>query len=83
LNTIWLKSDMAVVVTESGMSRWIWLAGGFLGALLIGRWLNMPAHKAAATLASSEVSNRVWMGCFVGYVGIAATVMAIARIRLT
>ncbi len=83
LNTIWLKSDMAVVVTESGMSRWIWLGCGFLGALLIGRWLNKPAHKAAATLASREVSDRVWMGCFAGYVGIAATVMAIARIRLT
>ena len=55
----------------------------FFGALLVGRWLSKPAHKAAATLASSEVSDRVWMGCFVGYVRIAAIVMAIARIRLT
>lgn len=82
-NTIWLRSDMAVVVTESGISRWIWLACGFLGALLIGKWLNKPAHQAAAILASREMSGRVWMGSFAGYVGIASTVMAIARIRLT
>ncbi len=83
LNTIWLKSDMLDVVTESGVSRWIWLSGGALSAALIARLLWQPAWRAAAILAASSGSRRLWLVSFALYVAVVSMVMAAARIVLT
>jgi hypothetical protein len=81
LNTLWLSSDMAGVVTATGTSRWAWLAAGLLGGGLIGRGLLPQARRSAASLAGDR-SARFWMGFFLAYTVGVMLAAAVNRIVL-
>ncbi|HEV8254540.1 MAG TPA: CPBP family intramembrane glutamic endopeptidase [Vicinamibacteria bacterium] len=83
LNTLWLKSDMEVVVTASGISRWLWLAAGTAGAVLVGLPLRSGARTVAEALASPGMSAASWRRVFAAYAALVAGAMAFARIALT
>jgi hypothetical protein len=74
INTVWLKTDMAIVA-QSGLGRWRWtLAGLVLGAAAVLA-LRSPLRKASAALATPERTERFWRWAFAGYalaVGLAA-----------
>jgi len=75
LNTLWLKADMRVVVSASGISRWIWTASGLILGAVIARALARPIRRASTALAGPGISERLWLWAFVGYalaVGVAA-----------
>jgi hypothetical protein len=79
LNAILLKSDMETVVTESGVSRWVWLAAGSALAVAFARALRKPARRAAGILAGATGSGPSWSRRFVIYVASMGIVMAAAR----
>jgi len=82
LNTLWLSSDMNMVVLESGVDRWLWLAFGLAAAVFVWKWLLGPLRSAADLLESPRVSRRMWLGIFAGYVGAISVAMGAARIVL-
>jgi len=82
LNTLWLKSDMQTIVTQSGVSRWVWLFVGVAGAVVCGWALLKPTQGAAELLQSTRLSRRAWLSVFALYVTAIALTMAAARIVL-
>jgi len=79
LNSLWLKSDMAAVVTATGISRWLWFVAGTLAAGLIARALLPVSKKAADGLAVSGGSAWFWRGFFVFYTAGVGLVAAVDR----
>lgn len=76
INTVWLRSDMAVVA-RAGLGRWPWTAAGLLLGTIIVSALRSPVRKAAAALADPRIPERLWRYGFAGYalaVGLAAMV---------
>lgn len=82
LNTLWLKSDMQTIVSQSGVSRWIWLLLGVAGAFVCGRAMLEPTQRAAELLQSTRLSRRAWLWVFAFYVAAIGLTMAAARITL-
>jgi hypothetical protein len=77
INTLWLKNDMAIVVREAGLGPLPWTAAGLLLAALLARSLRSPLRKAAAALAASRNSERLWRWLFRGYfLAVAAAAVA-------
>ena len=77
INTVWLRSDMEVVVRQSGLGRWTWTAAGLLLAAVAALGLSSSTTKAAQALAGPGASERLWRWAFAGYafaVGLAAVV---------
>ena len=83
LNTIVLKSDMKIVVYESGVSRWVWCGAGVLGAIACARALAAPTRSAATALATPRISSRTWAWLFVLYTVAVGSAMGAARLVLT
>jgi hypothetical protein len=84
LNTLWLKSDMQVLVEKTGVGRWIWFTGGLLAAVWLVPVLRGCAREAAAWVGTGPRPPRWYaLAPFVLYVAMAGAVMAWARIRLT
>lgn len=89
LNTLWLKADMQIVVTEAGLGRWPWTAAGLLLGAFVARALAAPARKTAAALAGPDVSGlsglseRFWRWAFVAYALAVSLAAAGSRLLLT
>lgn len=83
LNTAWLKSDMKMLVVESGINRWIIFLAGVVSALAIVWLLKPVAQRAAGILAVSDPSQRLWRFLFVLYVAAVGLGMMSARVVLT
>jgi hypothetical protein len=74
INTVWLKTDMALVA-QSGLGRGCWTFAGLVLGTVIVRGLRSPLRKAAAALATPRRTERFWRWTFAGYalaVGLAA-----------
>ncbi|HEV7508920.1 MAG TPA: hypothetical protein VGS07_28855 [Thermoanaerobaculia bacterium] len=82
LNTLWLKSDMAGVVTATGISRWAWFAGGMLGAALVASALLPVARRTAGALAGPGGSTRFYLGFFLLYTAGVGITAAVNRVLL-
>lgn len=82
LNTAWLKSDMEVVVTAWGVSRWIWFSLSLALAIGLLPLLKPIADKAAAMLSTRPELQPIWLSRFALYVALVGIVMAAARIGL-
>jgi hypothetical protein len=77
INTVWLQSDMEVIVRHSGLGRWPWAAVGLLLAAVAALGLSSSTQKAAQALAGPGASERLWRWAFAAYafaVGLAAVV---------
>ncbi len=75
VNTLWLEADMRIVVTATGVSRWIWTAAGIILGVLTARALAGPVRGASTALAGPGISERLWRWAFAAYalaVGLAA-----------
>jgi hypothetical protein len=83
LNVLWLKSDMATIVTASGLGRGPWLAFGLLAAVAAGSWLAGPTGRAADLFQTPGLPKAGWQSFFVGYVAATGLTMAAERILLT
>lgn len=83
LNTAWLKSDMAALVVESGINRWIIFVVGLVLAIAMAWVLRPISQKAASMLATPYSSERLWRFRFVLYVALVGVVMTAARVVLT
>jgi hypothetical protein len=75
VNSLWLKTDMAIVVAAAGIGRWPWtVAGLILGAVFV-RALAGPIRSASAALAGPGFPDRLWRWALIGYalaIGLAA-----------
>jgi hypothetical protein len=82
LNTLWLKSDMAVVVHESLVNHWVWFAAGLVSAIVFARGLLPAVHSAADLMMTPRVSSRTWVWAFINYALVVGLGMGVARIML-
>ena len=80
LNTIWLKSDMATVVTATGINRFFWLAAGILLAVFFIRKIIILIHKASEIYYFSSKQMAILVCAYITVVG---GLMGLARIILT
>ena len=83
LNTAWLKSDMALVVEDSGISRWILFSAGVALTLLFVRTHRAPVLRAATVLAPAPGQERRLQRILWGYAVVASIVMVAGRVHFT
>ena len=75
VNTLWLKTDMAIVVAAAGAGRWPWTVAGLILGAVFARALAGPIRNAAAALAGPGIPEWIWRWALIAYapaVGLAA-----------
>ena len=83
VNTLWLKTDMEIVVAAAGAGRWPWTVAGLILGAVFARALAGPVRSVSAALAGPGIPERLWRWALTGYALAVSLAAVLSRMLLS